>query len=198
MLDAIIFDIGNVLLNFDFSLAVERIRKSSERFDDATWAEVERLKVPLESGEISGAKFLEAATQAVGFRGSHAEFEKAWQEIFSINKPMVEFVRSVYVKYPLYLLSNTSGIHVEYFVREYPVFGFFNAAIYSHEARVMKPAPEIFKQAVEKFKVDPARTVYIDDLLPNIESARDAGFQVFHYDPKNHDAFLDGFSRLVS
>ncbi|HEY5752396.1 MAG TPA: HAD family phosphatase [Chthoniobacterales bacterium] len=198
MLNAIIFDIGNVLLNFDFSLAVERIRKSSVRLDDATWAEVERLKMLLEEGGISRREFVGAAADAVGFGGSHSDFETAWQEIFTLNEPMAEFVQSLLGHYPLYLLSNTNGIHVEYFVREYPVFGLFDAAIYSHDVRVMKPAPEIFLKAIQTFGVDPKHTAYIDDLLPNIESAREAGFQVLHYDFKQHDLFLKDFAKLAS
>lgn len=198
MLNAIIFDIGNVLLNFDFSRAAERIRAESVRLDDASWAEVERLKGLMESGGISGKEFVSAAVATVGFRGTPAEFEKAWQEIFTLNEPMVDFVRSVRGRYPLYLLSNTNGIHVEYFTREYPIFEWFDAAIYSHEVLLMKPHPAIFEKAIATFGVDPERTAYIDDLLPNVESARDAGFRVFHYDPKRHDAFLEGFAKLAS
>ncbi|HEY5892153.1 MAG TPA: HAD family phosphatase [Chthoniobacterales bacterium] len=198
MLNAIIFDIGNVLLNFDFSLAVDRIRKSSGTFDATAWEVVERLKIPLEEGGISRREFVKAATDALGFKGSHSDFEKAWQEIFTLNQPMVDFVESVRDRYPLYLLSNTNGIHVEYFTREYPIFGVFSAAIYSHDVRVMKPAPEIFRQAIQTFGVDPQKTAYIDDLLPNIESAREAGFRVFHYDAKQHDAFLKDFAKLAA
>ena len=186
MLKALIFDIGNVLLEFDFRRAYEKLDRLSDGFNEASMAEVERLKTLCEAGIISRKNFENAVITALHFRGTPTDFAPIWQEIFTINQPMIDFVESLHGKLPLYLLSNTSAIHLEHILEKYPVFQLFTDAIYSHEVKLAKPAPEIFQLAKQRFGVVPEQTGFIDDLLANIKSAREVGFRGFHYDVKDH------------
>lgn len=197
MLQALIFDIGNVLLHFDFKIARQRLDGLCDRFEEQSWQSVERLKALCEAGAISREDFEAGCVEILGFRGDPRLFTTIWQEIFTLNQPMADFVYSVHGRLPLYLLSNTSAIHVEYMLREYPIFTLFEDAIYSHEVRVAKPDPAIFNLAIQKFQVDPDQTAYIDDLLDNIKSARAAGFRGLHYDTRGHDLFLSEVGPLL-
>ncbi|HEX8372520.1 MAG TPA: HAD family phosphatase [Chthoniobacterales bacterium] len=197
MLQALIFDIGNVLLEFDFRHAYEKLENLSDGFNPDSLAEVERLKTICEAGGIDRATFENAVVEVLRFRGTPSDFSAIWADIFTINQPMVDFVESLHRKLPLFLLSNTSAIHLEHILEKYPVFGSFDDAIYSHEVRLAKPDPAIFQLAAERFKVDPAHTGFIDDLLPNIESARGVGFRGFHYEAAQHGAFLSEIQSLL-
>jgi HAD superfamily hydrolase (TIGR01509 family) len=53
----------------------------------------------------------------------------------------------------------------------------------------MKPHEAIFRAAIESFDLDPARTLYIDDLADNIAAGRRLGFVCHHYSPKRHEDF---------
>ncbi|NBV85847.1 MAG: HAD family phosphatase [Verrucomicrobia bacterium] len=194
MVDAIIFDIGNVLLRFDFGQTLSRIAPLCSVSIGEIPSRLEPWKVQLESGRMDGSAFLEKAAEVLGYTGSHEVLQKAWQEIFSPIAPMHALVATL--SQPLYLLSNTNGLHAEYFLSEYPVFRHFTDAVYSHEAGVMKPDPAIYHHALEKFGLSPQNTLFIDDLLPNIEAADSLGLLTHHYHHERHEAFLAELRRL--
>ena len=107
---------------------------------------------------------------------------------FEPNAPMLALVERLHGRWPLYLLSNTSDIHRDYVFRRYPVFARFTAGTYSYAARASKPGAEIFHRAIRAHGLEPARTFFIDDLLPNIETARALGFRAHHYHHDRHAA----------
>ena len=186
MVRAIVFDIGNVLLRFDFTLAINRVSAECELSPEQIPSVLEPLKVELESGRLAGDVFLKRMSEAIGFSGELGDLRAAWQEIFSPIDATHRLVEQWKGKLPLYLLSNTNDIHAEYFLREYPVFTSFDGAVFSHEAGVMKPDNEIYTHAVEKFELKPESTLFIDDLLPNIEAAARLGWLVHHYAERDH------------
>jgi putative hydrolase of the HAD superfamily len=115
---------------------------------------------------------------------------KAWEEIFEPNAPMIEIVDKLAGNLPIYLLSNTNDIHLEYMRRTYPFFAKFSGGVYSHEAKASKPGKAIYETVCRQCGLEPATTFFIDDLLPNIETARALGFQTHHYHHERHDALL--------
>lgn len=196
MIRAVVFDIGNVLLKFDFSQAIRRIASQCTDLHATVLEAIEPLKEAYESGLISRGEFLKRVQQHIGFTGSEAEFVGAWQDIFTENTPMSEVVRALHGKLPLYLLSNTSDIHVDYMLEKYPLFGLFTDAVYSYRVGCVKPGTAIYKTALRQFGVEPSSTVFIDDLLPNIETARGLGFEAIHYRHDEHGALLERLRQL--
>ncbi len=77
-------------------------------------------------------------------------------------------------------------LHHDYLVREYAVFEKFADGVFSYSAKLAKPDRAIFDLAIRQFGVDPRRTIYLDDLTPNVEAARGAGLRAFRYDPDAH------------
>ncbi len=188
---AVLFDIGNVLLRFDFSLALRAVAAHSKIHDPVEiLAAVERIKIGYEDGQIDRAAFLRAAFDVLSYTGTEADFVAAWEEIFEPNEPMIALVEQLHGRYPLYLLSNTGDIHRDYVFRRYPFFSRFTAGIYSYAVKTSKPGREIFDIACRELSIEPASTFFIDDLLPNIETARSLGFVCHHYHHDRHDALL--------
>lgn len=196
MIRAFIFDIGNVLLRFDFSRALLRLRAKCDPAADAVLEDWEPIKIDYESGKIGRAECEARVKQALRFTGEDPEFVSAWQEIFEVIEPMAEVIRKLHGRYPLYLLSNTSDIHMDYILQAYPeMFGLFSGGVYSHIAKCMKPARGIYETAIRELQVNPAETIFIDDLAPNVETALRLGFQAIRYDLSNHSAFLAALAR---
>lgn len=191
MIRAFLFDIGNVLLKFDFSVALRKIAALST-VGDATQALalIDKVKAAYEDGQIDRAAFLRGSFDALGYRGSEAEFIAAWEDIFELNEPMATLVEQLAPRFPLYLLSNTNCIHYDYFTRRYPVFTHFRGGTFSHVARASKPGREIYEIACRNHGLQPTTTLFIDDLLPNIEAARSLGFQTHHYHYDQPEALL--------
>ncbi|MEI6561129.1 MAG: HAD family phosphatase [Verrucomicrobiota bacterium] len=196
MIRSFIFDIGNVLVPFDFNRAIRRLAPQCaiplDGFSPPAKAIVERY----ECGQIGRAEFLQQAIALLEYTGSEADFVAAWEDIFEENCAMTRLVASLHGRYPLYLLSNTSDIHAGYFEAKYPVFQYFSGAVYSHLVRCMKPGRPIFEIATRQFGVEPGETVYIDDLAPNVATARALGFHALQYDHTRHAQLVEQLAAL--
>ncbi len=186
---AFLFDIGNVLVRFDFGPAIRRLAKRS-RADEA---EINSLLLPFkeahERGHIGDSAFVARAIELIGFQGSAAEFTLIWNDIFTENTPMLRLVRRLAGQHRLLHLSNTSGLHKGWLAERFDFFPLFEGGSYSHEVGEIKPHDAIYRHALETFGLDPARTFYVDDLLPNILTGKRFGLNCHHYDPDDHAAF---------
>lgn len=178
----VIFDIGNVLLFFDFQIFARKIAGQCgfpatellPRLEEHMW-ELEARGLPVD-------EFFPRAAQRLNYCGNPADFVRAWQEIFEPNEPVIEFATQLKASgHRLFLLSNTNPWHAEHFLARYPVFALFDDRVFSHEEGCAKPEARIFQIARERFGVSPGDTLYIDDRLENVEAGRLAGFRVFHY-----------------
>jgi FMN phosphatase YigB (HAD superfamily) len=186
---AFVSDVGKVLIDFDFSIAARRLAERCDHPAETVMTLFDNIKLPYEDGRMDDAEFVRAAMEATGFRGTAAEFETIWCEIFTQNDPMHARLEQLRGKLPLYLLSNTSGIHKDYFLRTFDIFRHFDDGVYSYSAGASKPGETIFQHTIAKFDLEPAKTFYVDDLLPNIETAARLGFQTFHYSFDQHGPF---------
>ena len=190
MLEAIIFDIGNVLLAFDFGRAFQRIAPHCEGNILEQVTGLEPLKADLESGRIAAETFLEKAAAHLRYKGPRRELIEAWQQIFEPIEATHQLVNRLQGVVPLFLLSNTNSLHAEYFLSEWEVFSKFTGSVFSHEAGMMKPDQAIYEHTISSFGLNPARTLFVDDLEPNVAAGRVAGLQAHHYAASRHDALL--------
>lgn len=186
---AFVSDVGKVLIDFDFAPAARRLAKKCPHPAETVLSLFDSIKGPYEDGRIDDEEFVREGIRLTGFTGTAEEFITIWCEIFTENLPMKTSLSSIAGKVPMYLLSNTSGLHKDYFWRTYGIFEPFADGVYSHEARCSKPGEAIFRHTIEKFDLDPERTFYVDDLLPNIETASRLGFRTFHYSFAKHPEF---------
>jgi putative hydrolase of the HAD superfamily len=188
MIDKVLFDLGNVLLRFDFGRAYQGMALHGARIDALTTPEMRELVAAYETGRIDDDTLFQRASALVGYEGSQDHFERSWQDIFEVNEPMRSFLRDLRGRgIPCYLLSNSNALHVSHIEATYDVLAPFNDIIFSHEAKAMKPDEEIYHKAIAQFGLDPAKTAYIDDLPENIETGRRLGFHCVHYDPEAHE-----------
>lgn len=186
----LIFDIGNVLVTFDFSRASRIVAAQSDVDADAVLHTISSIKDELESGRVDEHTFFAEAMKLVGFRGSAAEFEHAWCDIFAENEPMKQTISSLPKDVRLLLLSNTNEPHKRWLLKTYGIFESFEGGIFSHEAKCMKPEDKIYRQLIEDYDLDPADCFYIDDLSANIEAGKRHGLHCHLYDPAHHAALL--------
>jgi FMN phosphatase YigB (HAD superfamily) len=185
-LTAAIFDIGNVLLPFDYMRAADRLVARNKPAEPPSRENVAAAKEQLELGRIDRAEFLNRVLPEFAHEGPVEEFLDVWRDIFSPNPPIDELVAELAPQIPLYLLSNISCIHREHIHKTYPIFRHFRVGIYSYEVGFMKPDPEIFRVTIERLGVEPSSTLYIDDMPENVKAACTAGFLAVRYDHTRH------------
>ena len=185
-----LFDIGRVLLDFDFESSLSRLLPSDTPDPKARLSRLLERKDDFEAGKIDVDSFVTWALDTLGSQATPAEFHHAWQRIFTPNLPMWECVRKLAADgHRLILFSNINGIHCPWIFGEFPEFSLFHAGVLSHEAGSIKPHPEIYQYAIATHGLDPADTLYIDDMPQNIATGRQLGFRSWQYDLKNHAAF---------
>ncbi len=195
-IDALIFDIGNVLVPFDWRPAETRLSSRCTNFSGTAVAEFRKEIRRLDLGELTGEELSSIAKSMIGFLGDHAEFVALWNSIFSANPAMERTVADLKGRYPLFLISNISDLHLAYLRQNYDVFGHFADGVYSFRVKCAKPDRKIFEIAVKQFGVNPATTAFVDDLAVNVHSATEAGLNAIQYDVKHHEAFEKAFGDL--
>lgn len=185
-----LFDIGRVLLDFHFEKSLATLLPPDT--SDA----VERMMVLLEkkdefeSGLITNEVYIPWAIERLGGVIEEERFIHAWRNIFTPVEPMWRVVESLSAAgHRLILFSNTNAIHCPWIFETYGIFRHFPEAVLSYETKSIKPEESIYRYAIEKYGLNPAETLYIDDLGPNIETGKRLGFRSFQYDLNDHPAF---------
>jgi glucose-1-phosphatase len=198
MIRAFLFDIGNVIVRFDFSKCLRAIAQQCDARDEAdALARMDADKLLYEDGQMARAEFLRRTFAQLGYRGDEAGFISTWQNIFTPNEPMHALIRRLHGQFPLYLLSNTNDMHVEGLHRDFPVFACFSGGTYSHDVSASKPDRRIYEIACKAHDLTPETTFFIDDMEPNIATARSLGFVAHHYHPDQHDRLLADLAKHV-
>lgn len=183
-----LFDIGKVLLDFDFGRIHLNLPPTSA--DPARLDPLLTAKDPYERGEIGTDDFVSQALAHLGASIARETLERAWCDIFTPNLPMWRTVERLAADgHRLLLFSNTSDLHLRWILAEYDLFRHFEAGTYSFHTGFMKPEDGIYRRAIDDHRLDPAATLYIDDLPANIETGRRFGFPSHRYDLGDHAAF---------
>jgi glucose-1-phosphatase len=193
---ALIFDIGNVLVPFDWQPFHNRLRAGCTNLTTEAEKEFRQLMIRFDVGEMGGEMFSRIAIRTLGFQGDDQEFISIWNGIFGSNPPMERLIMALKDRFPLFLLSNTSDLHLAYLIQNYAVLGHFVDGVYSFRAKCAKPDRRIFETAIKQFGLKPENTIYVDDLAPNVRSASDLGLKAIRYDLRNHAEFERGLAEL--
>ena len=188
-IEALIFDIGNVLVTFDWQPFRNKLQAGCLNLTADAEKEFRELSSRFEVGEMTGEMFTRLAARTLGFQGDEQDFIANWNGIFSSNPPMEKTILGLKERYPLFLLSNTSDLHLAYLIQNCDVLQYFVDGVYSFRAKFAKPDPRIFETAIKQFGLRPENTVFIDDLPANVRSASDLGFRTIRYDLANHADF---------
>lgn len=184
-----LFDIGRVLLDFDFERSLARLLPPDAPRGRERLAVLLEKRDEFETGAIAPDDYIAWALRELGSSATPAEFRHAWRHIFTPVAPMWRVVRQLAAAgHRLILFSNTNAIHCPWVFGEFPEFALFPEAVLSFEVGAVKPHPPIYQYAIDTYRLDPAATCYFDDLPANIATGRDFGFRCFQYDLTDHAA----------
>jgi putative hydrolase of the HAD superfamily len=194
---AIIFDLGKVLVDFDYSIAARKIAACCTKPPENLHAFLgsSPLLVEYESGRLTRGQFFAAVSEAVGFRDDIIEFGKFFAEIFSPIEPMIALHAELRRRsFPTYIFSNTNDLAIEHVRHDFPFFKHFDGHILSYEVGAMKPQPEIYEEMEKMSGRRGADLIYIDDRLENVEAGSTRGWRtILHETPEKTRAALEKF-----
>ncbi len=193
----VVFDLGKVLVDFDYSIAIPRIAAHSPLSVAGikTFFFHSPLLVDYESGRLTRREFFEQARRATGFQGTMEEFGEFFADIFTAIPPMIELHAGLHRRGILtYIFSNTNDLAIEHVRRNFPFFREFDGYIYSYEVKAMKPDPKIYEALEKLTRRHGAEILYIDDRPENVAGGAARGWQtILHETPGKTRAVLEKY-----
>jgi putative hydrolase of the HAD superfamily len=199
---AIIFDLGGVVIDLDVDESLKMFSEYSgvsndiilEKFAKGNWA------FKFEKGEISSEKFREKVRSSLNPSLTDKQIDDAWNAMLrDLPKERLEMIGNLSNRYKTFVLSNTNDIHIQKFnsIVDKSTGGksidqYFNKVYYSHVVGMRKPDLEVFKYVVNENNLDPAKTLFIDDMKVNIEGAQSIGLKTLHL--TNQDYLFELFA----
>jgi putative hydrolase of the HAD superfamily len=173
---AVIFDLGGVIVNYNNLYAAKRISRMLDIsiFKLLKVALGERSKLIKEYQKGMPARvFWKKVSKKLGIKDfEQKKVEKAWCEMFSLNKPVFQLLPKLKRHYKLALLSNTIKVHGDYVFKKYHLRRFFSVITFSYKVKTRKPEAKIFKITLKKLNTKPSETLFIDDLHEFVSVAR--------------------------
>jgi len=181
---AIVFDLGQVLIPFNYRIFAEKINSYRFGLGDEFLENYKKnyhIHRDFESGKISEEYFVAKMLELLEFRISGKTFRRYFSEIFSLNEDVISLLPKLKNKYKLFLLSNTNSIHQEYGWKDYDFLKYFDELILSHKVGAVKPEEKIYR-AVEKVSDFPSEEhIFIDDISEYAQAAQNLGWDAIHF-----------------
>jgi putative hydrolase of the HAD superfamily len=183
----IVFDLGKVLVDFDYSVAARKVaaRSTKSLLNLISLFSSSSLIAQYESGAVSREQFFEQIRDAIGFQGDLAEFGGYFADIFTEIPPMIALHAELRGRgFKTYIFSNTNDLAIEHVERNFPFFKNFDGYIYSYEVGAMKPDAKIYAAMEKLCGRNGADIVYLDDRLENVQAGLARGWRaILHETP---------------
>jgi len=197
---AVVFDLGKVLVDFDYRIAAGRIAARSRFTPEqlGLFMMQSPLLLDYERGRFTSQEFFEQVRAATGFTGNFETFGALFGDIFVPIEPMVRLHASLRQRgFPLYIFSNTNELAVRHIRRNFPFFSDFDGYVLSYEHGAMKPEPALYEVVENQSHRRGAEILYADDRLENIAAAATRGWQVvLHETPEKTKAAFSALLQL--
>lgn len=181
MVKAVVFDLGKVLVDFDYGIAARRIAARSRMSAEDLMVFLGRspLFVDYEKGRIDRARLFHEIRAVTGFQGELEEFGTAFADIFTEIEPMVRLHADLRRRgVPSYIFSNTNDLAVEHIRRSFPFYANFDGYVLSYEHGLMKPEAALYAVVEGQSGRRGGELLYIDDRLENVEAGAARGWQI--------------------
>ena len=179
-----VFDLGGVLIDWNPRYLYRKLLHDESAVDSflttvctQSWNE----------RQDAGRSFAEGCAVLKQAHPQHSELIDAW---FSRYEEMlggaiegsVAILSELHAKQlRLFVLSNWSAETFPFALRRFEFLRWFNGVLLSGEAGLVKPDPRIFRLLFEKYDIDPAEAVFVDDHARNVATARELGMHSIHF-----------------
>tara|TARA_B100000768_G_scaffold110188_1_gene102150 strand:- start:486 stop:1127 length:642 start_codon:yes stop_codon:yes gene_type:complete len=187
---SIIFDLGGVILNLDYSKTVDEFKKIGVLHFKELYSQKKQTLVfdDFEKGKIQPEEFISSLKSSENLKIKEIDFINAWNAmLLEIPIEKLEFIYGLKKNYKIFLLSNTNEIHINKFESNLKknnmlelFYKCFDKIYYSSRMGKRKPDENCFKQVLEENGLMANKTLFIDDSIQHIQGAKVAGLKTFH------------------
>ena len=187
MIKSVISDLGNVIIFFDNHIFFKKISDycpfSAEEIAGAVLDHLDIIR-SFDTGKLTSNEFYAKAKKILKAEIEYYPFFSIYNDVFSLNSPILEILKRLKPRYKLLLLSNTDAMRFGFVRRKFPEILIFDDYVLSYEVGHLKPHPRIYDVAIEKSQVKADECLFIDDREENIEAATRLGMKVIHFGPQ--------------
>jgi glucose-1-phosphatase len=193
-IEAIVFDLGGVIIELDFQRSFDQFAAlSGKSIEEVQYGLISSgLLLTYEKGLCSDLEFFEEVKHTFGIKASYAEIEAAFIALLlHIPVERIDLIRRLAKHYRLFLLSNTNAIHYKavnkILYRDTScedLSHLFETVFLSYEMALAKPGKEIYQEVIRQAKLNPSMTLFLDDNASNLEGASALGIQTALVSPE--------------
>ena len=185
----ILFDLGGVILDINIPATLKRFYELGFPPELMHYRESMQTDVffKYQTGKTSTEEFRNEIRRTTGLEMGDQDFDEAWNAmLIGIPKERTALLKVLSKRYKLYMLSNTSELHVKVFEKMYldtageTMQDVFEKIYYSHEIGLHKPDREAWEYVIKDANILPEETLFLDDTIHNIKASQELGFQAIH------------------
>ena len=191
----VVFDLGRVVFAQDPAKSTAEFKQF---FSYVSLTPMPQFWTDYDMGVLS---FDQVAEELAAYRGVEPEFAREMitiaigkQETIRPTEKLIDELKAA--GYKLYVLSNMSREFID-FLRKQKVYENFDGDVVSCEVGIVKPMPEIYDLLLERFDLDPAETIFIDDRKENVDAAAAKGIATFHFDRNDYEGSCEKLREIL-
>jgi len=182
--EVVVFDLGKVLVDFDYSIAARRIaaRSTTPPQNIQQFIDHSPLLFRYETGLMTREQFFEEIRKTTGFLGDIEEFGQFFADIFSPMDEMIELhARLRRHGVPTFIFSNTNDLAIGHIRRNFPFFANFEGYVLSYEHGAMKPDSKLYDVVERATGRKGKQILYLDDRIENAQAGIARGWHVIQH-----------------
>lgn len=191
----VVFDLGRVVFAQDPAKSTAEFKQF---FSYVSLTPMPQFWTDYDMGVLS---FDQVAEELAAYRGVEPDFAREMitiaigkQETIRPTEKLIDELKAA--GYKLYVLSNMSREFID-FLRKQKVYENFDGDVVSCEVGIVKPMPEIYDLLLERFDLDPAETIFIDDRKENVDAAAARGIATFHFDRNDYEGSCERLREIL-
>ncbi len=185
----ILFDLGGVILDINVQATLKQFYELGfpaelMQFPNSMTTD---LYFRYETGKLDTEQFRNEIRKAAGVEMTDHAFDEAWNAMLvRFPEERIDLLKRLSKRYNLYMLSNTSSLHVKVFEKMYfeaageSMQEVFKKIYYSHEIGWHKPDLEAWEYVLNDAHIKAEETLFLDDNIHNIKASQELGFQAIH------------------
>ena len=191
----VVFDLGRVVFAQDPAKSTAEFKQF---FSYVSLTPMPQFWTDYDMGVLS---FDQVAEELAAYRGVEPKFAREMitiaigkQETIRPTEKLIDELKAA--GYKLFVLSNMSREFID-FLRKQKVYENFDGDVVSCEVGIVKPMPEIYDLLLERFDLDPAETIFIDDRKENVDAAAAKGIATFHFDRNDYEGSCERLREIL-
>ena len=181
---AVIFDLGRVLVKVDFTRGLFKYYKRDQNSTDTEVLEKlfkDQIFIDFNTGKISPQQVYRKLVAKYQLHLDFEQFVYEWCDIFESMEGMAELVQRVSQKYKIGLLSDIDPLHWAYCINNFEFLKVFTRPALSYQIGALKPDLLCYQTAAAYSSVSPEHCLFIDDREINVNGAIGAGMQALQF-----------------